>query len=184
MSVRVLSFEHLYSLQDPTYEREAVETYARRLRNEFAQELEKVMRKAGSIGSPSGVEVTGNGRGTTEVIPPVKPVANNSVEGNDVAEPVDVLELYRLVAIRAIQEDQKTWAELTGSGVPWGALNRIIREALPPSVDEPGDTAYQLVPKALDAIFGPKREGRWHTFRSPQRTTYVKAGAEPGTDHG
>lgn len=183
-SVRVLSFEHLHPLQDPAYDRDAVETYAGQLRKKFAEELREVVRVAESVVTAPVSPGNGNGRHTAE-IPLLVDAANESeMDRNDGSEVVDVLELYRLVAIRAIQEDLQMIDRLNTDGVPWGALNKIIQENLPPSVDEPGDTAFQLVPKALDGIYGGKRQGGWHTFKSPQGKTYVKAGPDPRPSRG
>src|SRR5262249_16456603 len=87
----------------------------------------------------------------------------------------DVLAKVEARAIAVVCEDSDVRARLDGEGVPWGILNKIIKErALPSTMDDAYRVAYNLVPKVLDAIYGPQNQ-RWHSFKRDGKT-WVKSG--------
>jgi hypothetical protein len=71
--------------------------------------------------------------------------------------------------------------KLRGDGAPWGSVNPVIAAALPDTLDERNDKAYQLVVPTMEAIFGRRGEG-WHTFRrGPRNTVFIKSGPGGGS---
>jgi hypothetical protein len=67
--------------------------------------------------------------------------------------------------------------KIRGVGVAWGGVKAFLRANLPENLEDRDSIAYNLVPKALDAILGVQNEA-WHAVRNPDRnnTTYVRVG--------
>ena len=160
VSLRVLSFEQMYSALDLTYERESVETFAKYLKAEFEQALEE--RLEAISGSLPVLEVEAN---------------NGSIPE---AEPVDTMSVYKQQAIEALRRNEEC-IEKIHWGTPWGVVMGYIINELPKAIEEQerSDIAYSLVQDALEAIFGSENEG-WHKYRAPRKdgkpTTWVKVG--------
>ena len=51
---------------------------------------------------------------------------------------------------------------------------------MPDTLEDRNQLAYDLVPKAMNQVFGPQDEG-WHSFKNEERNfkTYVKLGRNP-----
>jgi uncharacterized protein len=151
VSVRTLSFEHMYSRIDPSYNKPAARTYAIALETEFeaslAQETQKVPVDFEYI-----EESNSNGK-----------------------LPVDNLENLQRRALAAITANDNVMRNLRGEGVAWGALKAIIYQGLPDTLEDRDNFAYQSVRTVLDSIFGHKS---WETFNN-ERTgkVWVKAKA-------
>ena len=57
-------------------------------------------------------------------------------------------------------------------GIPWGGIIAALKEGLPDTIDDRGQLAYDLVPRALDEIFGL---GRWETYKHQStKKTWVR----------
>ena len=161
VSIRALSFEHAYQPADPTYSREAVPTFATRLRRETADLIE---RARASIAEDGGYPY----RQT-----PAESTAHPIEEVHD-GEPPDLEVYYRKLARQAVECDDDLMNRLRGGGAAWGHVQSVIREALPKTLDDRHQKAYELVPATLDEMLGPQGHG-WETFKhGPKQTTYIK----------
>jgi hypothetical protein len=98
--------------------------------------------------------------------------------GGDIAAPgTDVLAAFEQSAIQALLNNAELMDRIRGAGAPWGAVKAFLLEHLPSSLEDRGNLAYRLVPKALDNILGRQGEA-WHAFRNERGSTYVRAGRE------
>lgn len=152
--LRVLSFESLYPLLDPQYQRSPAQTFAQKLLQDFAA-------AAKSFGLPTQVKDAGFESSRLGVL-------------SD-AEPRDMKSEYEERAIDALKSDAALMAKLRRpEGVAWGELKAFFLKHLPEQLDDVDQFAYRLVAKGLDAIFGYQQ---WENERRPNRgghmTTYV-----------
>jgi DNA helicase HerA-like ATPase len=146
VSLRVQSFERLFALRDPQYNRAAASTHAMRLRATFAD-----------APAPSA----------TAALPD-----RLAEEGET---PVDVKAVIEDRAIEALRKDASLISKLdSADGVAWGALKAFLLDHLSEQLDDRDTIAYHLVRKALDRIIGPQNQA-WESYRNPARnTTYVR----------
>jgi hypothetical protein len=153
VSVRVHSFERMYSMCDPSYSRPAAQTYAVQLKN--------LLR-----GHPSPEK-------NSPDEPPV--VAPERSDVTDDESPRDLFAEIEDRAINALRSDEKTMERIKSeTGAAWGSLKAFFLEKLPVHLDDRETVAYRLVPKAMDRIFGPQNES-WESYKHPQRKTmYVR----------
>jgi uncharacterized protein len=147
--LRVLSFEECHQVADPDAGRGAIEVYASGLRGES----ERSIGEAGAAAPTRGA--------AREEMP-------RAAEGAE--DRVDRDALLRGRAIEALRRDEEVqgWlertSEITWRGVQEGIKRGIPREAVP----DPEQWAYDLVPTALETIYGPRNEA-WHTERRPKK---------------
>lgn len=95
-------------------------------------------------------------------------------------QPPDLEALYRRRAEAAIRNKLELMTRLADRGVAWGELRAVIKEALPKTLDDPGQKAFELVQPTLDAVIG-RRGQDWHSFKhSTTGATWVRKG--PGGD--
>jgi hypothetical protein len=138
VSLRVLSFEHMYQMRDPHYDRPAAASYAQDLKEIFVQ----VRRSAQTVLIP---EMDADQR---------EPEENATV---------DVSEGIKATAIRQLSEDEQMMGKLTSpEGVAWGAVRAFFLQRLPAELDDRGNFAYHLVKTAMDQIFGQQAKA-WET---------------------
>ncbi len=164
VSVRVLSFERLYRLRDPDYAAPAAATFAVTLRQEAAAMVAESTQPALFAG------VAANGHANVGV------ASVGIDEDGDETAVADPLAVYERQAIQALRQDTAVLQRINGQGHPWGGLLGVLSAALPDTLDDRQRLAYRLVPRALNAIFGPQDEG-WHSFRNPQTTkVWVRSG--------
>jgi DNA helicase HerA-like ATPase len=152
VSLRVLSFEKLFSMRDRSYNKPPGQTYAATLRNTFG-------------GSRQGTTVGGtNGNVSQEALFP------NAEE----PEQIDVMERIEHDVIRRLEADSGMMAKIRSTdGVAWGSIKAFFLLQLPPELDDRDQLAYHLVPKAMTSIFGAQN-GAWETYKNPQNKTYVR----------
>jgi uncharacterized protein len=152
VSIRVLSFEKLYSRIDPEYNKAAAKTYAVTLDEEFEKSFSEEVQKS-SLDVKSLVESF-----------------NGSITGE---KPIDNYRVLRKRAVDAVKADDTLMRRLRGDGVAWGSLKAIILEALPDTMEDKDDFAYQSVRPLLDEILGEKC---WETFKNDKSgASWVKA---------
>ena len=72
-------------------------------------------------------------------------------------------------AIEAFRGDGQFLDRLRRYGLPWRGVQERLREALPDFLSDRDNTAYNLVPKAMDAVFGP-RENAWKIESRPSES--------------
>lgn len=166
IALRVLSFEKMYALRDPDYNKAAADTFARKLRGEF----EHTLRQAGIPTAAS----SGNDE------PRLAEVGGED-EGDGVAAPgIDVVAAFERKATDALSTDTELMNKIKEGGAAWGTVKAFFMNQLPENLEDRSNIAYNLVPKALTEILGVQDEA-WHAFRNVERnnTTYVRAGRNP-----
>lgn len=148
ISLRVLSFSRLYKTLDPSYEREAVTTYASELRKRFQVEL-----FAFSVVDEEP---------DPEIDRPIIPQKSS-----------DPFREHQKKAIESLARNDSFLQDLQVKGVPWGIIVKMLKEALPKTLSDRDSIAYNLVPIAMDQILGP-RDKAWTTERrGPKATLFV-----------
>ena len=155
VSLRVLSFERMFSMRDPDYNQPAGNTYAQTLCSTFSS-----MRQTATMAHIPDAESTG-------VLFPTEA---------DEAEPVDVMANVEQQAIEALKADTRLMDKIESpEGAAWGAVKAFFLEHLPAHLDDRDQLAYQMVKKAMDRIYGAQDQG-WEAYRNPQRnnTAYVR----------
>jgi len=153
VSLRVMSFEKMYTAADPTYTRPAAPTYAAQLRATFATRLASI---PGRHTGPAPDSEEGEGAETTGTAP------------------VDTQKLWVEEAVKRIQETDLP-EKVRTQGHPWKGIQVEIEGILPDHVVDKDHDAYRLMPQVLDALFG---KGAWTTERRPKKkgpgyTVYV-----------
>ena len=157
ISLRVLLFEEMFSMQDPNYNKPAAQTYAQALRSTFS----KMRQVATTIHAPKA--------GGAGALSSVKAEVKDT-------EPVDVIANIEQEAIRALSENVHIMQRLRSeNGLPWYRLQKFLFGYLPEHLEDRHQFAYNLVPKVMNAVFGP-RPRAWETFRN-QKTgkTWIRA---------
>ncbi len=139
--LRVLSFEHMYTVLDPQNTRAAVDAFAQTLKTKFQSALQDRLEQL-------------------EDLMPLSTEGNGSNQGE---EAIDALALYRKQAIRAFQNNSDILRQIRERGIPWGAIFGFLVKQLPEEIDESGreDIARHLVDEAVGTVFGRENEG-WH----------------------
>ncbi len=148
ISLRVLSFSHLYKTLDSTYNRPAVSTYASELRERFHID-------------PSSEITLGVGFDTEN------DRAIIDEEGND------LFRQYQKQAINALARNEAFRQNIESNGIPWGVVIGMLKETLPSTLTDRDSIAYNLVSEAMNEILGP-RESAWATERrGPKSTLFI-----------
>lgn len=154
VSLRALSFEQIYPMRDKEYNQPAGATYARTLQGKFAQVAQKP--KTGPA--------------------PEAPTEDSLFpdEGEHLPE-VDVMANLEHQVIEVLAADTKLRGKIeTPAGLPWRAISERIKDSLPEVLDNRDQSAYNLVPKVLTAIYGRQSEG-WESFKNERtNATYVR----------
>lgn len=174
--LRVLSFEQAYEMRDTDHSLGPVDNYAARLAESHSEGLRRATAAAG--------------RGTSEQEPAEEPPVEEADDSRtpyrlpsdiEAAEPdlggideeVDADEVYRQAAIEYFRTDEvaQRWFRDRGES-PWMAVQSSLMAGLPEgAVADPRGWAYELVPSALDALFGPSQ---WSTEKRPKRDDPTK----------
>jgi hypothetical protein len=156
VSIRGVSFEDLYAVADAKYNRDAVPTYAHRMRDRFEQAV------------PEAVE----GREPSEI--------NNGKETVEEAPVKDVLGSLEDRCVKALKQDTDKKGKIeSDEGIAWGSLKAFFREILTDTVEDVDTVAYHMVAKVMDRVYGEQNQA-WHTYKHASRkTTYVKKGRLP-----
>jgi uncharacterized protein len=186
--LRVASFEKIYRLQDPQYDREAVDVYACRLRRQFdaqvrGESADVIVPVTGPLGKIQG-GLASNTR--------IEPAAQNGqlLTGTDAdrltvyetSGEVDPFQLHQQRAIDALRNNVEFQRDMGRSGVPWGKIVGLLREALPPTMADRSEIAYQIVPEALTQVLGGKQGEVWTTERrGAKNTTFVVRVVQDGS---
>lgn len=153
VSLRVLSFEKMFSMRDHNYNQPAGRTYAQTLHSTFSG-----MRQI------TGTARIAEAEGTDALFP---------TEAEE-AEPVDVMANIEQQAIEALRDDSKLMGKIESSdGAAWGAIKAFFLDHLPAHLDDRDQFAYQLVKKAMDHIYGPQ-DDYWETFKNQSGKTYLR----------
>ena len=150
VSLRVLSFEQMYSVRDPDYRKPSASTYPQHLRKVFAD----------TAYSAQTVAIPDRNQEDTET-------------GSN-ATPIDVLETAKAAAIKSLRSDNQMMSKMNGpDGVAWGSIRAALLMHLSERLDDRDGIAFRLVKTAMDQIFGPQGEA-WESYKNPKGTTYVR----------
>ncbi|HXH11906.1 MAG TPA: DUF87 domain-containing protein [Alphaproteobacteria bacterium] len=154
VSLRVLSFEKMYSMRDHDYNQPAGNTYAQTLRETFA-DIRPMAPSARFLGAD-----------TTGTLFPTDA---------DEAEPMDIMANIEQRAIEMLRADTSLTKKIESSeGAAWGSIKAFFLNHLPAHLDDRDTLAFRLVKKALDHYYGPQDQG-WEQYRHPTRNTaYVR----------
>jgi hypothetical protein len=158
--IRVLSFEGQYQARDPKYDQPAADTAAVGLRQRFSNALASARRSVSVVDSPHT---------------PKAMVGTASHDEPEADEEQDTLATYEAATIEAFKNDKDFLSRLTQYGVPWRGVKERLKELLPDVLSDRDTIAYQLVPKAMTALFGEQDIG-WTTEKRPS-----KSGSKPTT---
>jgi len=143
VSLRALSFEKMFSMRDRDYNKPAGHTYAQTLRSTFAGLRQNA---------------------TTARIPEAEGAGTLFPEE---AEPVDVMANIQQKAIDALRENKDIRKKLESqNGMPWYGVQQFLIDHLPEHLEDRRQFAFNLVSKAMNAVFGPQPEA-WETFKNP-----------------
>ncbi len=151
--LRVLSFEKMFETRDPHYSAPVAETFATRIRSEYASQLGADVVSAGG----PAPEVGGEER------PPYGGDDSADDEGPG-APPVDVRETQVRKAIGALAADAALVQRIkSADGAKWWDVQRRLANALPDVMpwDERRQLAFEIMTRALDEVIG---EEAWETY--------------------
>jgi len=154
VSLRVLSFEQMYSMADPAYKKPRAATYALELRKLFGSAAPAAQAAAAQ---PSFA---------------LEPTEADAAD----EQPVDVLAQIETRAIAALRGDGDLMGRVRSDmGAAWGSLKAFLLKQLPNELDDRDTIAYHLVRKGMDEIIGPQNQA-WESYKNPQRgnKTYVR----------
>jgi len=154
ISLRVLSFEKEYSMLDPNYNQPAAATYAQSLLNVFSPPAQTTESTCATATPPAGILTSPR---------------------EDECTPVDIMDDIRQRAIRALENEQELRGKIESvEGIAWGGLKAFFVSHLPDFLEDKGDFAYNLVPIAMNSIYGRQNQA-WESYNNPTRnTTYVR----------
>ena len=152
--LKVLSFEDMYNALDPQYHRGKIDTYAAQLKSRF--DLSAYQESFSLDAGQKRVE---------EEISDY-PLASEPSRGG-----ADILKLNKNRAIEKLKTDQEFWDSIENRGIPWGVVLGKLASALPDTMDDRGNYAYQLVPEAMNQLLG---KDCWDTEkRGVKNTTFI-----------
>ncbi len=151
ISLRVQSFENMYSLRDPGYNKPAGKTYAGTILHEFQSESEPAKDT-----SPNNTQ------------------SQSQYSTEEEYDVVDVMAGIETKAINKLRADERFLNKLQSEeGVAWGSVKAFFVNQLPENLDDRDQLAYKLVPKALNEIL----PNTWESFkvdRNGRQVTYVR----------
>ena len=153
LSLRVQSFEKLFSMRDKTYNAPAANTYAHTLCTTFSGMRQSDITAKISVASST----------------------TSPIEASD-EEPIDVMANIEAKAIQALKGNAALISKIESTdGVAWGAVKAFFMEHLPDHLDNKDDFAYNLVTKALTEIYGTQNQF-WESYRNQDKnyTSYVR----------
>jgi hypothetical protein len=151
--VRVLSFEEIYKVHDPEYNRPSTSTYGSQIKERFEAEFEKVAKEVGSVGE-------------TIVHPDQSEIPET--------QPKDVMETYISATILRVRENKELISLIERGEARWMALQAAILKALPTNLEDRNNIAYENVARFMNEVFGA---GKWDTVRRAQKSDPTKTTA-------
>jgi hypothetical protein len=156
VSLRALLFEKIYSMRDSDYNQPAGNTYALTLRNTFSG-----MRQNATAAQLSEENASGT-------LFPADITFGDS-------DPVDVMAILEQRAIDALRGDVDIRQKLESpNGMPWFGVQQFLMGHLPEHLEDRRQFAYNLVSKAMNAVFG-SQPAAWETFKNPATgKTWIK----------
>jgi hypothetical protein len=152
VSLRVSSFEKMYSMEDPQYNKCSANSFAKTLQATFAPPEQVTPPKEKKDITQATVQFP-------------EESANNTA--------IDVKAGIEARAIEALRNDARLMDKIRSQeGVAWGSIKAFFLCQLPEHLDDRETLAYNLVKKALDDIYG---YNGWESYRHDKRNTaYVR----------
>ncbi|MCY0865180.1 MAG: DUF87 domain-containing protein, partial [Sulfobacillus sp.] len=146
ISLRVQSFEAMYTVRDPDYNQPPGDTYASLLRTIFS----------GMKQAPTSVAAT-EPNDTDRFV----------ASGDDDADTglIDVKENIERRAIELFRRNDEIHQRLKKTGMPWFGVQQFLMDQLPEQLEDRRQFAYNLVIKAMNAVYGPKPA--WRSYKNP-----------------
>lgn len=148
ISLRVLSFEKMFSMQDKHYNLPPANTFAQTLIATFA-DMQQVSRGEGAAAS---------------------------FPAEEEPEVMDVMAGMEKRAIDALRVNALLRSEIDSiEGAAWGRIQGLLVDQLPVHYDDRRQWAYNLVPKVMVQLYGPQNYG-WETYRNQAKNnkTYIR----------
>ena len=150
ISLRALSFEKLFTMRDSGYSLPAGKTFAQTLRGTFSATTTNTTA-AHHPDHPAGVG----------------PLFPEEVDGDE-TETVDVMANIEQRAIAALKGARELHQKLeSANGMPWFGVQKFLIDHLPEHLEDRNQFAYNLVPKAMNAVFG-QQPASWETFKNAE----------------
>lgn len=164
IAFRAMLFERLYRTIDPTYRGNEIDTFARRLRSRLLGDIQHAINASGSAAA----------------VPDTPTITD---EDDRTARPADFLRLARQSALATLKKDEDFWRNLNSNGITWGVVKYKLKDALPDSLEDRDDMAYQMVSEAMNEFVGPQDED-WHTEKrlvksSGKEKVWIVKGRKP-----
>jgi len=150
--IRAVAFDAQHPRQDKDYTRAAVATYASSLRQHFASVVEELAVEV--------VQPTARSR--------ERPVSAQSPPAGGDSDPFRALQ-HR--AIELLKRNDDFVREIEHGGIPWGKVVGILKEALPETMVDRDDVAYNLVVEAVSEALGGPQGDVWTTERRGKKNT-------------
>lgn len=148
ISLRALSFEKMFAMRDSDYSHSAGKTFAQSLRKTFS---------AATAHPTAARNAEPGGAG---------PLFRDAVDGDE-PEAVDVMATIEERAIAALKEARDLRQKLeSANGTPWFGVQKFLIDNLPEHLEDRNQFAYNLVPKAMNSVFG-QQPACWETFKNP-----------------
>jgi uncharacterized protein len=173
VSIRALSFERMFAVADPSYNKPAAKTYAVELKGSFSG-MRQVPQNL-VVSQPVAIsQLAANPQPVDSQATPAPPLFELHDEESG---SVDVLANIESQAIERLRVDSEMRSRIESDlGVPWAGVMAFFLEKLPSHVDDRRELAYHLVPKAMNQIYGSQNHG-WETYKNAAKgnKTYVKA---------
>jgi hypothetical protein len=166
--LRVRSFEKAHKVKDAAGTRGALDVYASQLAHSSEQRIESLRGSLKDRLSTAPETAAVDPHVTNDV-----PAASGEPRQAEMEEPeekVDLDDLYRQAAIEHLKTDAEftKWLEKRKE-IPWRGVKEALKRGLPPdSVPNPDQWSSEMVPIALDALYGPQDQA-WRTERRPKR---------------
>lgn len=152
ISVRVLSFEKLFSIRDSKYDSPAGNTYGIELQQKFNKKLEEVRKDVGTVEIDIEDEEGYNPEQSQE----------------------DVLEMYIKSAFKKVQSNSGLMKKLKENNAHWMLLKTEIENALSDDLQNKTDLAQECVSRFMNEQFGANK---WTTERRPSKSNPDKTTA-------
>ena len=164
IAFRAMLFEKSYKTVDPTYSGGEVDTFARRLRGRLLGEVQQAIAASGAPAAPVDASATTD-------------------EDDKTALPADFLKLARQQALATLKKDDDFWRNFNSQGITWGVVKYKLKDALPDSLEDRDDMAYQMVSEAMSELVGPQDQA-WHTEKrlvksSGKEKVWIVKGPKP-----
>jgi hypothetical protein len=155
ISVRVLSFEKVFEIQDKEYKKPAGKTFGVELQEKYDLQLDKAREDVGTVEIATSEEE----------------------DSEETTAREDVLEIYIQRAFKTVRENDYIMKKLKSNEMHWMGVKTAIVDALPADLQDKQQLAQELVPRFMNEEFG---ENKWTTEKRPSKsktggfTSYLK----------